>query len=260
MSKDFCEELKDFLSNEWIKIADACAIFAGWVPIEEYVPDYTCASDYGPRMYLRLADGKRITPGEAGFKEIIRIQKKWTGSDWQFTRRNTGMLDRDPMNDEIRVRDAFRIGLAMNIPRVAILFYAAVEQNLIADVTSAPPVQNYTIQVSGFEAKGEVGDIPKPKHKFEIGKANAAMPKVIVEWLKVIRSQGETWPENQADKFLTWLGDSKPKTPFVEIEEITGSHIKFWNLNAGGGKKDKVVQTYDKNNINGRIKVLCKKD
>ena len=129
MRGDFFPELKDFLSREWILIADVCAIFAGWVPIDDYTPTHSY-NDYSPRMYLRLADGKRITPGQAGFKEIIRIQKNWTDSDWQHTRRNTGMPDIDPMNEEIRVREAFKIGIAMNIERVAILYDNAVEAGL----------------------------------------------------------------------------------------------------------------------------------
>ena len=137
MRGDFFPELKDFLSREWILIADACAIFAGWVPIDDYTPTHSY-NGYGPRMYLRLADGKRITPGQAGFKEIIRIQKNWTGSDWQFTRRDTGMLDIDTMNEEIRVREAFKIGMAMNIERVAILYDNAVEAGLLPKEHGTP--------------------------------------------------------------------------------------------------------------------------
>jgi len=130
MRGDFFPELKDFLSREWILITDACAIFAGWVPIDDYTPTHSY-NDYGRRQYLRLEDGKRAGPGRAGFKEIIRIQENWTGSDWQFTRRNTGMLDIDPMNEEIRVREAFKIGIAMNIERAAILYDSAVEAGLL---------------------------------------------------------------------------------------------------------------------------------
>ena len=115
---------------------------------------------------------------------------------------------------------------------------------------------NMHIQVTGVEAKGEVGEIPKPEHKFQVGTPIAPIPKLIAVWLEVVRDNGESWPENQADRFLTWLAETKPNTPYIEIEEITNLHIKFWNLNAAGEKKDKVVQTYDKNNINGRIKVL----
>ena len=31
--------------------------------------------------------------------------------------------------------------------------------------------ENFTIQVTGLEAKGQVGEIEKPKHKFEVRKA-----------------------------------------------------------------------------------------
>jgi general stress protein CsbA len=29
------QELEDFLTAEWIVVADACAIFAGYVPLED---------------------------------------------------------------------------------------------------------------------------------------------------------------------------------------------------------------------------------
>ena len=75
MSWKFCQELDDFLSNEWIKVVDICAIFAGWIPISEYIPDYSSDPKYSPRSYLRLEDGKRVTPGKEGFKEIILVLK-----------------------------------------------------------------------------------------------------------------------------------------------------------------------------------------
>jgi hypothetical protein len=256
MSKGFYEELEDFLSNEWIKVADACAIFAGWVPIEEYVPTYSYEQSYGPRRYLRLEDGKLTSPGQKGFKEIIRIQKKWKGSDWRYTTRYANTIDHDPMNEEIRVRDAFRIGLAMKIPRVEILFDAAVEQSLIADITPAPEVTNSTIQVSGVEAKGEVGEPIAPEHKFEIGKGSAPIPKLIIRWLEIIRAQGEDVPVNQGERFLNWVGSEKPTVPFIDIEEVTSDDLKYWELNADGSRLGR-RKTYTKNQINGRIKFFC---
>ena len=143
MSWKFCQELDDFLSNEWIKVADICAIFAGWIPISPYIPDYSYERGYGPRMYLRLEDGKRVTPGQEGFKEIIRIQKKWSGSSWDFTTRYSNVVDHDPMNEEIRVRDAFKIGLAMRVDRVALIFDAAVEQGIVADIVAVKTLMNH---------------------------------------------------------------------------------------------------------------------
>ena len=46
--------------------------------------------------------------------------------------------------------------------------------------------------------------------------------------------------------------------PFVEIVEVTGSHIKYWNLDANGNRLDNTVVLYNKNAINRRIEVLCK--
>jgi len=117
---------------------------------------------------------------------------------------------------------------------------------------------NMHIQVTGFAAKGEVGEIQKPKHKFRVGKANAAIPIQITRWLEIVRDNGEPWPKNQADRFLEWFAETKPIIPFVEIVEVTGSHIKYWNLDASGKKLDNTVNIYNKNKINGRIEVLCK--
>jgi hypothetical protein len=117
---------------------------------------------------------------------------------------------------------------------------------------------NMHIQVTGVEAKGEVGEIPKPKHKFRVGKANSLIPKQITKWLETVRDNGEPWPKNQADRFLKWFADTKPVIPFVEIEEVTGSHIKYWNLDASGKRLDNTVNIYNKNQINGRIEALCK--
>lgn len=125
MSGDFCQELEDFLSNEWILIADACAIFAGFIPISPYIADWSYEDS--SREYLDL-DGKRTSPN---YKEIQRIQKKWKGSDWQVPYRNEVSFDRDPLNNEVRVRDAFKVGLAMRIERVNILYDAAVEKGLL---------------------------------------------------------------------------------------------------------------------------------
>ena len=91
MSGDFFQELEDFLSNEWILIADACAIFAGFIPISPYIADWSYEDS--SREYLDL-DGKRTSPN---YKEIQRIQKKWKGSDWQVPYRNEVFFDRDPL-------------------------------------------------------------------------------------------------------------------------------------------------------------------
>ena len=256
MSWKFCQELDDMLSNEWIKIADICAIFAGWIPIEPYIPDYSYERGYGPRMYLRLEDGKRVTPGKDGFKEIIRIQQKWRGSSWEYTPRYSNVRDSDPMNEEIRVREAFKIGLAMRVERVALIFDAAVEQGIIADIVPAPKVTNTVIQVSGVEAKGEVGEPEPPKHKFEIKRAKAPMPKVLAQWLSIIRDQGDEAPEGEADKFLTWFADNIPAVPFIKIEEVTRDYIKYWNIN-DAGQHIGTAKKYDKNQINIQIKRLC---
>jgi len=151
MSWKFCQELDDFLSNEWIKVVDICAIFAGWIPISEYIPDYSSDPKYSPRSYLRLEDGKRVTPGKEGFKEIIRIQNKWRGSSWNYTTRYANVIDHDPFNEEIRVRDAFKIGLAMRVDRVALIYDTAVDQGIIVDFVPAPK----TVQVSGAEIEIE---------------------------------------------------------------------------------------------------------
>lgn len=262
MSWKFCQELDDFLSNEWIKVADICAIFAGWIPISPYIPDYSYERGYGPRMYLRLEDGKRVTPGQEGFKEIIRIQKKWSGSSWDFTTRYSNVVDHGPMNGEIRVRDAFKIGLAMKVDRVALIFDAAVEQGIVADIVAAPKTEiehhhHHSVQVSGVEGEGEVGEIEKPKHKFEVGRAKASMTKVLVHWLTIIRDQGDEVPEGEADKFLKWFADNIPAVPFIKIEQVTADSIKFWNINDAGQHIDKSAKTYDKNQINIQIKRLC---
>ena len=117
--------------------------------------------------------------------------------------------------------------------------------------------EHYTIQVTGLEAKGEVGEIEKPKHKFEINKPNAPMPKLIVRWLQIIRGQGEEVPMNQADRFLEWVSKEKPTVPFIEIEEVTSDDIKYWELNADGSRLG-LRKTYTKNQINGRIKALSR--
>lgn len=117
---------------------------------------------------------------------------------------------------------------------------------------------NMHIQVTGVEAKGEVSEIPKPEHKFRVGKANGTIPKQITKWLETVKNNGEPWPKNQADRFLEWFAGTKPVIPFVEIVEVTGSHIKYWNLDANGNRLDNTVVLYNKNAINRRIEVLCK--
>ena len=253
MSWKFCQELDDFLSNEWIKVVDICAIFAGWIPISEYVPDYSSDPNYSPRSYLRLKDGKRVTPGKEGFKEIIRIKNKWRGSSWNYTTRYTNVIDHDPFNEEIRVRDAFKIGLAMRVDRVALIYDTAVDQGIIVDFVQAPK----TVQVSGVESKVRVNEPIAPEHKFEIARGNAPMPKLISRWLEIIRAQGEDVPVNEGERFLNWVGSEKPTVPFIDIEEVTSDDLKYWDLNGDGSRLGR-RKTYTKNQINGRINFLCR--
>ena len=209
MRGDFFPELKDFLSREWILIADACAIFAGWVPIDDYTPTHSY-NDYSPRMYLRLTDGKRITPGQAGFKEIIRIQKNWTDSDWQHTRRNTGMLDIDPMNEEIRVREAFKIGMAMNIERVAILYDNALEAGLLPKENGTPIDKS----LAGYITLPE----KSPEKSSRVKKAK----NLITGYFEEAENWLETSPlKDKAQDFIKYLAfnpDAKLRASVTEID------------------------------------------
>ena len=57
MSGDFFRELRNILDNEWIVIADACALFAGWCPLG----DFDGGSFGGPntvRQYKRIGTGE----------------------------------------------------------------------------------------------------------------------------------------------------------------------------------------------------------
>ena len=117
--------------------------------------------------------------------------------------------------------------------------------------------KSYTIQVAGFEAKGEVGKIEPPIHKFEVGEAKAPMTKVLASWLIVIRNQGEVVPVGGADRFLVWFADLKPVVPFVEIDSVDKNGIKYWNVNDKGERSGSIAKSYDRNQINIQIKRLC---
>ena len=217
----FFPELKDFLSREWILIADICAIFAGWVPIDDYTPTHSY-NDYSPRMYLRLADGKRITPGQAGFKEIIRIQKNWTGTDWQFTRRSIAMLDIDPMNEEIRVREAFKIGMAMNIERVAILYDNALEAGLLPKEHGTPI------------DKSLAGCITLPEKSPEKSSRVKKAKNLITGYFEEAENWLETSPlKDKAQDFIKYLAfnpDAKLRASVTEIDPKF-RWIKYRNAN-----------------------------
>ena len=116
--------------------------------------------------------------------------------------------------------------------------------------------ENFTIQVTGLEAKGQVGEIEKPKHKFEVRNAKAPMSKLVARWLGIIREQGEVVPKNGADRFLSWVKDTKPLIDFIELEETTIDQIKYWHLNAEGERIGRQA-TYEKKSINQRINTLC---
>lgn len=228
----FSEELEDFLTNDWIKVADACAIFAGWVPLDSYVPEYTYNNANGPRQYLRLEDGKKVKPNESGFREIRRIQKKWLNREWNYLTRNPGVVDQDPLNEEIRVNDAFQAGLALKIPRVMMLHDKALKAGIFQGASSP---QAYL---------------------FNIKNTKAPLTGLLAQWLEEIRQQRKEIPVGQADQFLTWVGQSKPQIPFIEIEEITSSHIYYYRLNADS-ERIGGVKIYEKSQINTQIKRLC---
>ena len=71
------------LDNEWIVIADACALFAGWCPLGEF----DGGSTVGPntvRQYKRIRNGEIEVPSEKDFAEMRMFQDKWIESNFDI--------------------------------------------------------------------------------------------------------------------------------------------------------------------------------
>ena len=91
------KELKDYLLMDWWKVADALAIFSGYVPLEDYTSPLTLA-DCSRTRFIRISDG---WTARIDYQEFNRIKKLWLASDYDsldsddFRSINSDRLDED---------------------------------------------------------------------------------------------------------------------------------------------------------------------
>ena len=223
MSDDFFPELRNILDAQWIVIADACALFAGWCPLG----DFDGGSFGGPntvRQYKRVATGEIAVPSEKDFAEMRMFQDKWIESNFDIQLKEPHVIYGDGVSHQCSVTDAFKVGLGWRDERIDNLYDAAVEANIIPDA--------FPIRRSHSISTGEVGEIPKPKFQFYLRDKEPQKPivKLLYRFLKEEHGAGR--PKPKAHDFIMWVHVNHPTEPFITIESVGGKVIKYFENSA----------------------------
>ena len=233
MSDDFFPELRNILDAQWIVIADACALFAGWCPLG----DFYGGSFGGPntvRQYKRVATGEIAVPSEKDFAEMRMFQDKWIESYFDIQLKEPWILYGDGVSHACSVTDAFKVGLGWRDERIDNLYDAAVEANIIADAFPIRRSHSVSIGVTGVTATGEVGqvEIPEPKLQFYLRDKEPKKPivKLLYRFLKEVHGAGR--PKPTAHDFIMWVHVTDPTEPFITIESVGGKVIKYFENSA----------------------------
>lgn len=226
------QELEDFLTAEWIVVADACAIFAGYVPLDPYVADYYYTDR--SRSYKRISDGKQCQPD---YKEISRIERKWKQSDWQIPTRHPNVIDQDLLAEQVRVRDAFRVAFSMRNKRVEPLYDLAVEEGLLPREPSKSPFEEAKEIAKDTYKKARSSNV-EPKPKFVINekkKPRKEITRIQVRFFKILRDNGNVIPEPY--DFFRWLAVNKDTSPFIKITEVTVNYAYYYDKKATNAER-----------------------
>jgi hypothetical protein len=230
LSDDFFPELRNMLDNEWIVIADACALFAGWCPLGEF----DGGSTVGPntvRQYKRIRNGEIEVPSEKDFAEMRMFQDKWIESNFDIPLREPHVLHDVGVSHECSVIDAFKVGLGWNDERIDNLYDAAVQASIIPRAFGFIRRDHHhvTVGVTGVTATGEVGEIPKPKFQFYLKEIKQKKPtaKLLYRFLKEERDEGN--PKPSAHDFIMWVHVTKPTEPLITILAAGGKGIKYFD-------------------------------
>jgi hypothetical protein len=233
VSDDFFPELRNILDAQWIVIADACALFAGWCPLG----DFDGGSYGGPntvRQYKRVATGEIAVPSEKDFAEMRMFQNKWIESDFDIQLKEPWILYGDGVSHACSVTDAFKVGLGWRDERIDNLYDAAVEAKIIADAFPIRRSHSVSISVTGVTATGEVGqaEIPEPKFQFYLRDKEPKKPivKLLYRFLKEEHGAGR--PKPTAHDFIMWVHVTDPTEPFITIESVGGKVIKYFENSA----------------------------
>lgn len=261
MSDDFFKELESILDNQYIVIADACALFAGWCPIGDFTSNYGRPDEN--RRYKRISDGVEATPSQEDFDEMRFFHDKWEKSDFQVPTRHPYINHGDIVSSEVSVRDAFKVGLGFRDERIWNLFDAAVEAGIIPDESYSPTLvqvhhHHVSKDVTGVTAQGEVGQVqviaskPSPQFKVE-GNPTKPNTKLLFRFCEYVRDLGRPIPE--ADDFLVWVQINRPTQPHITIEFVTHKAMTFTN---NGDPDPKPRNNFDKDAITKRIDKYCK--
>ena len=234
MSNGFFRELESILDNEWIVIADACALFAGWCPLDSYTSNYGAPDEN--RRYKRIANGKEETPSKDDFLEMRFFHGKWGKSDYQVPTRHPYINYGDIVSSEVSVRDAFKVGLGFRDERIDNLFDAATEEGILPDnLLQVVHFDHHHVSI-GVTATGEVGEIPKPKFVVnEKKKPRKEITRIQVRFFKILRDNGNVIPEPY--DFFMWLATNKDTSPFIKITEVTVNYAYYYDKKATNAER-----------------------
>jgi len=93
------KELKDYLLMDWWKVADALAIFSGYVPLEDYTSPLTLA-DSSQTRFIRISDGRTAL---IDYQEFNRIKKLWLASDYDSLHSDDfRSINSDRLDEEVK--------------------------------------------------------------------------------------------------------------------------------------------------------------
>lgn len=229
MSDDFFPELRNILDAQWIVIADACALFAGWCPLGDFDGGSSFGGPNTVRQYKRVATGEIAVPSEKDFAEMRMFQDKWIESAFDIHLQKPHIINGDGVSHACSVTDAFLVGLGWRDERIDNLYDAAVEANIIADAFPIRRLHSASIGVTGVTATGEVGqaEIPEPKFQFYLRDTEPKKPivKLLYRYLKEEHSAGR--PKPTAHNFIMWVHVTDPTEPFITIKSVGGKVIKY---------------------------------
>lgn len=236
MSDDFFPELRNILEAQWIVIADACALFAGWCPLGDFDGGSSFGGPNTVRQYKRVATGEIAVPSEKDFAEMRMFQDKWIESAFDIQLQKPHIIYDDGVSHACSVTDAFLVGLGWRDERIDNLYDAAVEANIIADAFSIRRSHSVSIGVTGVTATGEVGqaEIPEPKFQFYLRDTEPKKPivKLLYRFLKEEHVAGR--PKPTAHNFILWVHVTDPTEPFITIKSVGGKVIKYVENSAPG--------------------------
>ena len=259
------KELTEMLEG-WIVIADACALFAGWCPLEEHHGKNDKVDEQ--RRYQRISDGIEAKPSVRDFALMERYQQEWLNSKYASDIRNAYMGGIGVA--EVYIEHAFAMGMTFEEQYIKDLCDFAIAQNIVLEL--ADPANNQPKVVLTKELvdlafseldRREGGEFQVPrgtkvvfdtsKDHFKVeGRPTKPNTKLLLRFLEHIRDQGKPMPNE--DDFLEWVAETKPKQAHITITRVTDKMMVFTNNGDPVPKKEK---NFDKDAIAKRIAEYC---